>query len=147
MFKIRTVLYAVYMGFIVYSFMNFIAGDRGVKAMYDLYRFEQKAVRNLNDLKQNNRVLSSELKSLKSSSELIRIKARGLGYFGRNEKAVFVKGINRAIPDYQAGKILYWNEKVSNRKRIFRALGFISAVFFLFVFYIGERLKSVKDDN
>ena len=147
MIKFRTVCYAFYMGFVLYSFLNFISGDRGVKAMYDLYRFEQKAAGNLNELKRNNRELTAELKSLKSSSELIRIKARGLGYFTRNEKAVFVKGINRNIPDYQAGKIMYWNETVSNRKRIFRALGFVSAVFFLFVFYIGEKLKSVKDDN
>lgn len=138
----RHILAALYTGFLVFFLLNLFYGDRGIQSVGELYLQEQKMLRNLSDLEMNTRTLVNELEDLKGSPELIRLRARSLGYFRAGEKVIFIPGVTLLETRRTAGEVIYRNPEGLRYDPLFRALAFIASVFILFILTVGDRLKS-----
>jgi cell division protein FtsB len=138
----RHLLTAVYTGCMVFFLLNLVYGSRGIQSVGGLYLQEQKIRQNLSELKKTGKLLSGELEALKSSSELIRLKARSLGYFKNGEKVLFIPGMVSLENRRNPGNIVYRDPDGPRYAPLFRALAFIAGVFILFILTVGDRLKS-----
>ena len=136
------VLTAVYVGFMVFFLLNLVYGSRGIQSVGGLYLQDQKIRQNLSELEKTGHLLGSELEALKTSPELIRLKARSLGYFKKGEKALFIPGTTSLEKRRNPGTILYRKSEDPRYAPLFRALSFIASVFVLFILSVGDRLKS-----
>lgn len=140
------ILKAVFIGFTLYSLLVLEGGTYGISALSELKSFKEKQIENISNLKQKNNILRNDLDSLKSNVTELELKARRVGYFRQGEKVVFIEGIKQQSRKLNPGQTLYFKQKFADRDRVFRAIGFIVAVFSLFLFIVSDKLRGIKND-
>ena len=127
----------IYLGVIFGSFLVIFAGQEGLLSYHRLMRHRDALQENLSYLSDKNRVLEEEAEKLKTSEELIRLRARKIGYYGSDEILVSLD-VNTVSPGYfEIGKVLRsLRYPRGNRDTILRIIGFSMSTFLVFFFII-----------
>ena len=139
--KISKLLYSIFIGLAIYSLLTFSEGDTGLKAMNKVESYKNQLNTNLETIRKINEELTIEFDALSSDSEMIKLKARALGYFDKNDHLVHIENFNPGYNEYKPGFVLK-KEYLSNiDERQFRILSFAAALFTMIVLVMIEMAK------
>ena len=104
--KISKLLYSIFLGFTIYSILFFIEGDTGLKAMEKVESYKEQLNLNLEDIRSINNELIIDFDSLSSDNEIIKLKARALGYFDKADHIIHIASWNPNIDEYNPGHVI-----------------------------------------
>lgn len=97
---------AFYIG-LMFSFVSMLFfGQAGVKEYDTLTEYREILERNITELRALNWRLNQEFKNLSTEPEKIRLLARGLGYFGSQERVVRFNNIPKKSNYHEVGRLL-----------------------------------------
>ena len=96
--KFRTFLLAPWFSLAVYTFLSVFNGPAGLVSYRELLAERQKIMENLDKLKFTNQGLEGAMDALLYDSEIIRIKARELGYGEYGEHFIRIVGLPGSRP-------------------------------------------------
>ena len=130
-------LYSLYITLCVYSVLTLVWGYNGIFEMSKLENFRDNIEKNIGNLEVLHGDLSDELERLKSSSELIRLRSRELGYFEKDEVIIKIADYRKLTNFYSVGRLIKHTYLEKNRKQLFRTISIctgIAGCIFLFLF-------------
>ena len=130
-------LYSAYLGMIIYSILNCFYSSSGFYEYQQLKVFEKQLSRNIEELEGLNEELATELERLRTSDELVTLKARELGYIRDGEIIVKTSWNKEKKNFYSVGRLLKKNSLHKDRKPVFRTVSIMlmltSFIFFSFL--------------
>jgi len=135
-------MYAAYIGLIIYSLLNCFYGRAGFIAYDKLKIFEKEIYENISELEKLNGDLISEFERLRTSDELITLKARELGYIKDNEIMVKTSWEENRRNFYSIGRLLKNDFFMKSRKPMFRTISIGTAIVFFLLFLILLQRKN-----
>ena len=139
--KISKLLYAIFVGLAIYSLLIFSEGDTGLKAMSKVESYKELLNSNLENIKKINIELSTEFDSLSTDNELIKLKARALGYFEKNDHIVHITNWNPDYNEYKPGHVIKKEYLSYIDEGQFRMISLSGFLFALIIFLLLERVK------
>lgn len=139
--KFLRLFYTSYVVFFVYSILNLSFGISGFSEFTKLQKYREDLVLNIQHLRNNNDDLADELEILKSSPEVLKLKARELGYYGRDEKIVRTVGFQTKKSFYSVGKMMKYTYLEDNRRPLFRAVSILCGALFYLVFFVLRKKR------
>ena len=137
--RVLPLFYSAYIGICIYSVLNIFFGVSGIIAFKKLDEFKHGVEKNLTILENRYLDFGKELNLLTSSSEVIRLKARELGYFEDNEIVIKVVGLEDKRNFHSVGRMIKYSDGDIDRKSLFRTISLISALTFLLIIIIFKR--------
>jgi hypothetical protein len=102
-------LIPLYAGFLTYMCLNLVWGQTGLVTLGKLDSYRSALSQNLEDLERIYGGLFNEVKALSGNQEVIRLHARELGYFYKNEKVLKFQGMAPKKSFYRVGSVLELN--------------------------------------
>ena len=138
-------LYAGYIGLLAYSCLFFMWGTHGVREFHKLEQFRNEIDENISHLESINTGLMKEFHRLKTSPEVIQLKARELGYYTENEKHIKITGMTERDSFYSIGKLMKFTFPTTDRKALFRAISVCCGLvaFLMFTVFSKKRDSEV----
>ncbi len=135
---------ALYSGFLTYMIFMLFFGPNGVYAFARLNDNIQLLAENMELLNSRKAELTQTLNSLRSDSNEIRIKARGIGLYEPGQHVVYFQNLEdvQTLPD--AGQVLVLDSERKVDQRFFRILSFIVSLLFFIVGFVLSRVGSVS---
>jgi len=140
--RVLPLFYSVYIGICVYAVLTLVFGASGILAYQKLEDFKKQIDENLAVLANTHEDLGEELNLLTSSSEVIRLKSRELGYFEEDEIVVEVVGLKDKRNFHSVGRMINYSDGEIDRKPLFRIISFSSALAFFFIISVIKRKSS-----
>jgi hypothetical protein len=139
--RVLPLFYSAYIGICVYALLNFLFGASGMLAFQKLEEFKDAVDENLLLLESTYEDLAQELNLLTTSSEVIRLKSRELGYFEENEIVIKVLGLNDRRNFHSVGRLIKYTDGEIDRKPMFRLISFCSALSAFLLLIVLKRKK------
>ena len=121
-------LYSLYITFCVYSVLTLVWGSNGILEMRKLENFRYSIEKNIGNLETLHGDLADELDRLKSSSELIRLRSRELGYFEKDEVIIRIAGYHKLTNFYSVGRLIKHADLPKDRKQLFRTISICAGI-------------------
>jgi cell division protein FtsB len=141
---VKTKLFiSLYIGFLVYIVLTAFFGSGGLLDYSALAGYKEVLQRNLDQLENIYHDLYSDLKSLTSDAQIVKLFSRDLQYYDKNEYVIKFQGLNTKKISYRVGTILKrkQEEKIETRG-YFIGVGFgVFLVVFLFSLAFPKRKK------
>ena len=103
------ILVSIYIGIAVYLTASIFFGGSGVFAMRNLESYNERLEKNVEELIDRNAQLESEVESLLTDAERIRLEARVLGYFSKEERVIEYSTEKQATRSTSLGRIMKEN--------------------------------------
>ncbi len=142
--KISRLIYSTFIGFTLYLSLLLIYGETGLSAIKKVESYKELLNLNLNEIQEINEELTVEFNSLSSDNELIKLKARALGYFAREDHIVHISNWNPDINCYNPGHVFKEEYLTEINYNKFRICGFsVSFIVYIFLFLINQRRKQL----
>lgn len=136
------VLTALYTGFAVYCVLIFFYGKSGYFELKSLIRYRDSLVENNQELQEAGNALSREAQKLLSDSDILRLKARELGYLKKNQGKIIFSGYMPKEQTYSLGRVLKWQEHRKDHTLLFRSLAVgLSILMLLLSIVFGKKQK------
>ncbi|MBB6478900.1 septum formation initiator family protein [Spirochaeta isovalerica] len=120
--KWSILLYSLLAGLVVYSLLVFAGGDTGLSAMVRAESYKKLLTENLEEIREINRELTVDFDALSSDNELIKVKARALGYYEENDHLVHIDRWNPGADEYRPGFVVKREYRMDVDERSFRLL-------------------------
>ncbi|MEW5814339.1 MAG: septum formation initiator family protein [Spirochaetota bacterium] len=136
--------FSIYAGFLVYSLLIFVGGNTGILAMKKILQNRAEIQNNIEELEKINRQLASRLESLRSDTRLLKLYARELGYFDKNEKIVKISGYRSQGSFYAVGRLLKEEAENPSLKPAFRSIAVAVGITF---FILSGLIKKDRNGN
>ncbi len=134
----------VYIFIVVYLSLSFIYGKTGLLSTRDLSLYKEKVYSNITELRKINTELSKKLQPL-NTMEKIKLKAREMGYIAKDEKKIFLAGLEKPDVYHSLGNIIYAdNYSGKDNSQFIRAMSFIFSLLF---YILSSILLPVKNGN
>jgi cell division protein FtsB len=140
--RVLPLFYSVYIGICVYTVLILVFGASGIIAYQRLENFKKEIDKNLVILEKTHKDLGKELNLLTSSSEVIRLKSRELGYFEEDEIVVKVVGLKDKRDFHSVGRMIQYSDGNTDKKPLFRIISFTSALAFFLIISALKRKSS-----
>ncbi|MBN2656180.1 MAG: septum formation initiator family protein [Spirochaetales bacterium] len=121
-------LFSLLIGLSVYSVLIFAKGDTGLSAMEQAESYKNLLSENLDEIREINRELTVDFDALSSDEELIKLKARALGYYEAADHLVHIVNWNPDANEYKPGFIVKRDYKINVDEKPFRILGLTGAL-------------------
>lgn len=145
--KISKLFYSLFLGLSIYSLLVFSDGDTGLKAMTKVELYRDQLNSNLDTIRKINNDLTINFDSLSSDSEMIKLKARALGYFDKDDHLVHVTNWNPDYNEYKPGHIIKKEYLSDVNESRFRLISFSSIIISLIVLLMFETVKRHTNIN
>ncbi|MCF7928590.1 MAG: septum formation initiator family protein [Spirochaetales bacterium] len=123
MMRTYRIITAVSCGFLLYGLLMFLGGDRGLLAYRQLETYRGQLEENVENLKDSEYDLAMDLERLSRDPERVRLEARSLGYFERDEQPVRLQSYEQGSESYTIGSIIRFEQKKNSLMPVFRAIG------------------------
>ena len=136
--KLSKLFYSLFIGLAIYSLCIFFEGDTGLKSMARVESYRNLLKTNLENIKRINEELSIDFDALSSDSEMIRLKARALGYFDNSDHLVHIENWNPGYNEYKPGFIIKKQYLSNVDEKQFRLISFSGALFFMIILIFIE---------
>lgn len=140
--KISKLIYSIFVGFVLFSFLIFSEGDTGLKAMEKVESYRKMLDSNLESIRKINEELTVEFDSLSTDNDLIKLKARALGYFDINDHLVHIENWNPDYNEYRPGFVIkkeYLSEVDETPFRLIAVSGFLISLVIMVLFEMAVR--------
>jgi len=125
---------SLYLGIVVGFALLFTLGDAGLSEYRELRSYKQSLEDNIAELEQIHWHLQEELRSLATDPEKVRLLARELGYYGRDDGIVRVEGRPPRSSFYRVGRILEGMPARKSSGVRFKVIGLmVPVVFYLLI--------------
>lgn len=142
--KISYLMYTLFAALAIYSLLVFSEGETGLKAMAKVESYKNLLNTNLESIRDINKELTIEFDALSSDSEMIKLKARALGYFDKNDHLVHVENWNPEYNEYKPGFVIKKEYRSSIDETHFRLLAFAGASFFMIILVLLEMSRKSR---
>lgn len=139
--RVLPLFYSAYIGICVYALLIFLFGASGMLAFQQLEEFKDAIDENLLVLETTHEGLAKELNLLTTSSEVIRLKSRELGYFEEEEIVIKVLGLKDRRNFHSVGRMIKYADADFDRKPMFRLISFCSAFGAFLLLIVFRRTK------
>ena len=128
---LKRTLLSLYLGFILFSVLNFFWGNSGLFSFRAIEKSKQGLEENLQSLEEINERHNHELDVLRKNPEIIRLYARELGYYKEGETVVKLEGYSPKKQSYEVGKIIKVEFKSRDNRFLLQVIGFSFSVFLI----------------
>lgn len=118
----RLILY-VAVGYVFASLLAFVFGAGGLLEYRTSAGYREQLQRNIEELEGSNLRLLAELEALRSDPELLRLRARELGYFREDERVIRIEGAGAPRNFYEVGRLILRQPQAARASWVFRAAG------------------------
>lgn len=135
--KLSVILYSLLAGLVIYCLLLLAYGDTGFRAIVKAETYKSVLSENLEKLREINRELTVDFDALSSDDDLIKIKARALGYYEKDDHLVHIEKWNPDADEYRPGFIVKREYRTDVSETPFRIAGLTG---FFIVFAIGSLL-------
>ncbi len=126
--------------FTVYSLGIFFAGETGVLAMDEMMYYRGELRENLSSLEKRHSDLAETMENLRSREDVVRLRARSLEYYGKNEKVVRISGWkNNRYQPYSPGRIIRFERHYTSSKASYRAAAAVGGLGLYILLLLGAR--------
>jgi len=142
--KISKLLYSLLIGLTIYSLLIFYEGDTGLKALAKVENYRKVLNDNLDNIRDINEGLTVEFDSLSTDNDLIKLKARALGYFEREDHLVHITNWNPDYNEYKPGHVIKQEYLTDVDEKSFRLMAFSATLFSLIILIIAEMSKKTR---
>lgn len=142
--KLSFALYSLLAGLVIYSLLNFAGGDTGLAAMARAESYRDLLNTNLDSIREINRELNVDFDALSSDTEMIKLRARALGYFEKGDHLVNIANWNPESDEYKPGNVLKKEYRVHMDETRFRLTALAGSLFVMVLsvlFSMGSRRK------
>jgi len=126
-------LYSLLAGLVVYSLLIFTGGDTGLSAMGRVESYRSLLSENLEEIREINRELTVDFDALSTDRDLIKVKARALGYYEKEDHIVQIENWNPDANEYNPGFVIKREYRMEVDERPFRLLGFAGMLIVMIV--------------
>ena len=136
------IILAAWSALVVFCAIQVIWGPLGVLQTNDLQVYEQKLDKRLGKLQDENESLWRQYNSLRTSEGAVRLQARQLGWFEKNDIPVRVLSgpAMGGVQNEEVWKAYRPHVSVDNLSLFFRSAWFLLFFFFYLVFYFIDKL-------
>lgn len=124
-------LYSLLVGLVIYSLLNFTEGDTGLEAMNRVESYRNLLNSNLDEINKINSELTVEFDALSSDSEMIKLKARALGYYDQGDHLVHIENWNPNYNEYNPGVVVKREYRIDVDEQPFRLMAISGTLFVL----------------
>jgi len=142
--KISYLLYTLFAALTIYSLLIFSEGDTGLKAMSKVESYRTLLNSNLDSIREINEELTIEFDALTTDSEMIKLKARALGYFEKSDHLVHIENWNPGYNEYKPGFVIKKEYLTDVDEKQFRLIAFSGALFFMIVLVLLEMSRKTR---
>ena len=142
--KISYLLYTLFAALAIYSLLIFSGGDTGLKAMSKVESYRSSLNSNLESIREINEELTIEFDALSADSEMIKLKARALGYFDKNDHLVHIENWNPGYNEYKPGFIIKKEYLTDIDEKQFRLISFSGALFFMILMVLMDMSRKTR---
>ena len=139
--KISKLFYSLFIGLTIYSLLTFFEGETGLKSMAKVEAYKKILNANLENIKEINRKLGIKFDSLSSDNELIKLRARALGYFDKKDHIVHIANWNPDYNEYKPGHVIKKEYLTEVDEGQYRLISLGGGLFSLILLLFISRLK------
>ncbi|MBN1409829.1 MAG: septum formation initiator family protein [Spirochaetales bacterium] len=140
--KLFNLIVSIYLSVILSALLVFFFGEQGLIEYNDLSEKKRLLSMNIEKLKEKNQILISKLNELNTNSETIKLLARELGYYGKNEDLIRIQGYKPQKTYYNAGSIIKINLRPVERNFILKIISLLISLIFYVVITIKNGIKT-----
>lgn len=131
--KLSNFLYALLAGLVIYSLLIYTGGDTGLSAMAKAENYKEMLAGNLESIREINRELTVDFDALSSDNELIKLKARSLGYYEKDDHLVHIENWNPDYNEYKPGIVIKREYRTEVDEQPFRLTALAGTLFVLII--------------
>ena len=135
-------LSCVVTAYFVYTVLNLVAV---AITMDQMQEHREVLQRNVQDLKEVNRRLQAEFDELSTSSDLIRLYARGIGLYAPGERVIRLQGVGEPAPFYEVGDLVPQLDSPRSHRSPFLLAGIATGGLLYARLRFRERSRSDRD--
>jgi hypothetical protein len=139
--KISILFYSLFIGLSIYSLLVFSDGDTGLKAMSRVESYRELLNDNLEKIREINEELTIDFDSLTTDNEMIKLKARALGYFDKEDHLVHVANWNPDYNEYKPGHIIKREYLTDIDETSFRMISFSFILFSFTIMMLMDKAR------
>ncbi|HET6487848.1 MAG TPA: septum formation initiator family protein [Spirochaetia bacterium] len=127
----RRILLVLILCFSIASLLIYLLGDSGLLAYARLSRYHRNLAANVENLRQRNTELQSELTGLQKGRERTTILARSIDLYTTGDRVIQIEGMGRSRRTVAVGDLLSYNPPAETRSAAFKAGALLLAVVLL----------------
>ena len=124
----RRFLLVLIVCFSLASLLIYLLGDSGLLAYARLSRYHRNLAANVENLRQRNADLQSELTSLQNGRERTTVLARSIDLYTTGDRVIQIEGLGRARQSVAVGDMLSFNPPAETRSAAFKTGALLLAV-------------------
>lgn len=143
--KLSYLLYSLLAGLTVYSLLVFTGGDRGLTAMALAESYRNLLNSNLDSIREINRELTVDFDALSSDKEMIKLRARALGYFESGEHLVHIDNWSPGNDQYNPGIVIKKEYRMDVDEKQFRLLSTAGSLLLLILLLLYSMAAGKKN--
>lgn len=136
--KISYLMYTLFISLAIYSLLIFSEGETGIKAMAKVESYRNILNNNLESIRDINDELTVEFDALSTDNEMIKLKARALGFFDKNDHLVHIENWNPDYNEYKPGFVIKREYLSEIDEKQFRLIAFSGALFCMILMILYE---------
>ena len=136
--KLSYIIYTFFISLAIYSLLIFSEGDTGLKAMAKVESYRNLLNNNLESIREINDELTLDFDALSTDNEIIKLKARALGFFEKNDHLVHIENWNPDYNEYKPGFVIKREYLTDIDEKQFRLIAFSGALFCLVLMVLYE---------
>ncbi|WP_028975413.1 FtsB family cell division protein [Spirochaeta cellobiosiphila] len=116
------IIISLYLSVSLYFFLIFLFGPLGRQEEKDLSAYKLELQANIEDLERQNKQLLNKIELLKTSKESIRLLAREMGFYDKDEKVIVINGLGKTSHEYNPGQVILFDDKQGYSGLYFRLM-------------------------
>jgi len=132
----QATIYSLYISISLYFLLTFLFGPLGQEQEKILSQYREDLNLNIQALEEQNQDLQNQIMLLKSSKEAVRLIARDMGYYQKDESVVVIKGLGTPSRDYNPGRLLSFQKIIPFSKVYFRLVS--GTIFLMGIVFFGS---------